>query len=261
MGMNDSPCIIYHRTIKAGVDACVVNWHENLEIQFFVDGKGRVLLNGERLEVKKNDIAIINSNSLHCDDTDGFLDFYAIIIDNKLCSDSDIHCDSICFEQITDMENIRILLKNIINIYYSKECLYKKAKLKTAVLSLVIILSEAHSVSVSAFKAENDTHGAVKWAIEYINGHYAEKLTLDTIAKNAFINKYTLSKSFKLLTGRTVVEYINNFRCQRVKELIYEGIPISTAAFQCGFNNISFFTKVFKKYTGKLPSEYKKSVH
>lgn len=78
------------------------------------------------------------------------------------------------------------------------------------------------------------------------------------ISKNVYIDKYSLSRNFKSLTGQTVFQYINNYRCSKVTELIINGMPINEAAKMCGFNNMSFFSRTFKKAKGKLPSECKK---
>lgn len=111
--------------------------------------------------------------------------------------------------------------------------------------------AHAHNKSSLSF-------GQVKAAIRFIREHYAERLTLERIAANSLTDKYSLSRKFKELTGQTVVQFINGYRCERIKDLIRDGMPVSEAAVQCGFNNMSFFTKTFKKYTAKLPSEYKR---
>ena len=81
---------------------------------------------------------------------------------------------------------------------------------------------------------------------------------MDELSKVTYIDKYTLSKKFKEFTGITIVDYINNYRSKIALSMIQNGEQIGDAARLCGFNNISFFTKTFKKYTGNLPSYYKK---
>ena len=98
----------------------------------------------------------------------------------------------------------------------------------------------------------------VKDAILYIQSNYDKKITLEELSKETYIDKYTLSKKFKEFTGITIVNYINNYRCKMALSMIQNGEQINNAARLCGFNNISFFTKTFKKYTGNLPSFYKK---
>lgn len=258
-GFDDTPCIIYGKIEKSSSDNTYsANWHEDLEIQLFTAGEGYLLICGEKYSVRENSIAIVNSNLIHYTGTDSDITYYPIIIDFEFCKKAGIDCSLLTFETLINCEKTIELLKKIISIYYTEECPYKKAKLQATVLNLVIDLSEHHTVSSNGSLSADRSFEQIKTAVRFIREHYSEKLTLDIIAKNSFIDKFTLSKKFKALTGNTVVEYINSFRCERIKELMHEGIPSGTAAVQCGFNNISFFTKTFKKYTGMLPSEYKK---
>ncbi|MBO7208972.1 MAG: helix-turn-helix transcriptional regulator [Clostridia bacterium] len=66
-----------------------------------------------------------------------------------------------------------------------------------------------------------------------------------------------MSREFKKITSNTVVEYINRYRCLKVTELLKDNVPVSESAERCGFTNISYFTKVFKKCYGTVPSKYK----
>ena len=85
------------------------------------------------------------------------------------------------------------------------------------------------------------------------------KIYLDGIASATLTDKYALSRLFKRVTGQTPVQYINTYRCRKAAEYISDGKNVSEAAHACGFTNMSFFTKTFKAYMGKLPSDTKKS--
>ena len=100
----------------------------------------------------------------------------------------------------------------------------------------------------------------VKSVITYIREIYNKKITLDEISKAVLCDKYALCREFKRLTGQTIIENLNNYRCINAMRFLNEGYTVAKAAELCGFDNLSFFTKTFKKYIGKLPSEYKKWV-
>ena len=257
--LDDTPCIIYGKLKKNKSDNTdSANWHEDLEIQLFTAGEGHLLICGEKYTARENSIALVNSNLIHYTGTDSDITYYSIIIDFEFCKRAGIDCSSLTFETLINSEKTIELLKKIIDIYYTDESPYKKAKLQATVLNLLVDLAEYHNISLNGSLRDGSSFEQIKTAVRFIREHYSEKLTLDIIAKNSFTDKYTLSKKFKALTGHTVVEYINIFRCERIKELMHLGIPSGTAALQCGFNNISFFIRTFKKYTGNLPSFYKK---
>jgi AraC-like DNA-binding protein len=61
-----------------------------------------------------------------------------------------------------------------------------------------------------------------------------------------------------MATGKTLVEYINIVRCEHARELLSSGsFNVGESAEQCGFQDISYFSRIYKKYIGILPSEEK----
>lgn len=122
---------------------------------------------------------------------------------------------------------------------------------------MLIELREHHTLSEKVYTTQKRSFDAVKCTIKFIRTNYERKISLDEAAKNAFMNKYTLSCEFKKLTSQTIVQYINSYRCKKAAEYITSGTSVSEAARLCGFTNMSFFTKTFKRYMGAMPSEYK----
>ncbi|MFB3168573.1 helix-turn-helix domain-containing protein [Neobacillus sp. 179-C4.2 HS] len=100
---------------------------------------------------------------------------------------------------------------------------------------------------------------AIRRAIEYIRMNLNQDLSLDSISGSLNLNSYELSRQFKKETGKNITEYINN---RRINEALYilenDNISITDVAFTVGFNDVNYFTKVFKKLKGITPSEYRK---
>ncbi len=96
-------------------------------------------------------------------------------------------------------------------------------------------------------------------AKEYVNEHLGERLLNDQIAQAMFLNVDYLNRVFKKETGVTLSEYISRKRVDRAKELLLESdMTVSEIALEVGFQSFSYFTKVFKKRTGKEPLKYRK---
>lgn len=256
---NHSPCVLFYNNERTKYNKSRrANWHENLEIQLCHSGEGYVLINGEKYNIRENDIIVANSNVVHYNGTDTAINYSALIIDTDFCKGAGIDHTKISFETLIKSEKLTRLYGEVIKAYYTDDKLCKTARLQAALLSLLIELREKHTDFEWNELKTNKSFEQVKSTIRFIRENFAEKLTLDMIAKNALADKYRLSRRFKDLTGQTIVQYVNNYRCERAKELIGQGIPVSEAAVRCGFNNMSFFTKTFKEFTGKLPSDYKK---
>ena len=92
-------------------------------------------------------------------------------------------------------------------------------------------------------------------AREYIDLHYAEQVSLDRIAETLRISPFYLSHLFSRESGFSFVEYITQVRMRKAKELISSGAKnVSEAAYAVGYNDGSYFSKVFHRYYGLSPN-------
>ena len=232
------------------------NWHENIEIQICDKGNGTVLLDGTALSVSEGDAVVVNSNVIHHTGSSEQIVYSCLIIDQQFCLDADIDPSALRFQSLIRDSRITDIFTEIGRVYSSSETC-RIARLRSLLLSLLIILREEYSTEQLRHGITDSAHKNVKNAINYIRKHYSEKIYLDGISKNIFVDKYVLSRQFKKIIGQTLVEYINAYRIKQASALLREGRTASEAAIMCGFNNQSFFCKTFKKYTGLSPIEFK----
>lgn len=92
----------------------------------------------------------------------------------------------------------------------------------------------------------------------YIENHYNEDLSKETLSRLAFCSERHLSRKFKELTHMTVFEYINKFRIEQAKRLLAEtGLNITVISTKVGFANVSYFNRLFVKYVKITPREFR----
>lgn len=104
----------------------------------------------------------------------------------------------------------------------------------------------------------NDCQSTEIKIIDFINSHYSEKITLDSISKSCNISVSHLTRLFKASTGYTIVEYTNNLRIKKAAELIKStDLSISEIALKTGFSSFSYFGKLFSEYYGVTPHKYR----
>lgn len=233
------------------------NWHENLEIQLCTAGEGTVLLDGERYGVAAGDIVVVNSNVIHRTFTENYLKYTCLIISVDWCRKMDIDYSSCEFSPFIQNAELADMIIRLKDIYLSDDAL-RTAKLNEILLRLMIEISEKYCSPKAFLPQKSKKFDAVKTAITYIQNNFDKKITLAQIAQNVHFDKYLLCKEFKKYTGQTVFEYLHKYRSMRATELLSDGFTVSETAYLCGFENLSFFTKVFKKCTGKKPSDFKK---
>ena len=232
------------------------NWHEDLEIELCTDGNGTVLLNGSKYDFNKNDIIAVGSNVIHYTGTETSLTYTCLIISAAFCRQMGIEYDKLQFSPLIKSERLLSLMNTLKITYQNLSLPCRTAKLNGLVLKILIELAENHSVKADIPISKNKAFTNVKTTIKYIRENYHRKITLDELAKVIYTDKYALCRDFKKTAGQTIVEYTNNYRCLKAADYLTEGYTAAEAAVKCGFGNLSFFTKTFKKYMGVLPSKY-----
>lgn len=101
----------------------------------------------------------------------------------------------------------------------------------------------------------------VQKVITRIDTDITADLSLKECAKLLNVNPSYLSTLFKKETGATLTDYVNQKRVERAKQLLHTtNMQIQTVAQSCGILDVNYFTKMFKKYSGKTPNEYRKAV-
>lgn len=96
--------------------------------------------------------------------------------------------------------------------------------------------------------------------LRYIDNHYSEDLTLQSVSEIFHMNRNYFCQYFKKETGRNFIEYVTEVRIENAKIIMKaNNIPTSKVAAQVGFPNENYFIKVFKKITGERIKDFKKS--
>ncbi|EMS69655.1 response regulator transcription factor [Ruminiclostridium cellobioparum] len=97
-------------------------------------------------------------------------------------------------------------------------------------------------------------------AIDYIQEHYSEQVTLNEVAENIYVSTFYISRMFKKELGKSFVDYLNDVRIEKSKELLKD-IKYKTyeVAEIVGISDPHYFSKLFKKYSGMTPSEYRET--
>jgi AraC-like DNA-binding protein len=93
---------------------------------------------------------------------------------------------------------------------------------------------------------------------KFIEEHSGEELSLGRVAKAVNKHPNYLSERFKQVTGFNFVEYVARTRFEKACRLLHDGdLRISDIAFAAGFQSLSQFNRVFKRLSGKSPTQYR----
>lgn len=256
----------------------VFHWHDCLEISYVKSGRGRYHIGDKSFEMEPGDIIIINNVEPH------YLEVYdesmhqpVIIFEPSLIwSQSNCNVDyeylSPFFERGSDFNN-KLDLSNAFafeiksNLLatedeYEKKPQGYKLMIKDRLLMILTFL-------IRYFRDKRKNHLDIpskrqqlirlEEIIRYISENFDRNIMLEEVYAKLYMTPQYFSTYFKKVLGVNFVGYLNNLRANRAIELLREtDMKITRIAMECGFNNTTTFNSIFKKFTGKTPSEYRR---
>ncbi len=215
------------------------------QILFVVDGTGVVIYNGVSYELKKGTAFFTAKNVPITYKSNGNL-ITAFITVNGAMIDSllkHFNIGGFLYKKYVNIEKYLTLLNDIISEYFT----YKRNG---------IISSLSYNVFVNFFETPKSEVNEIKEISLYIEKNFTTKLTLDGIAKLFKISVSKLTHSFKKQFNYTVFEYVLNLRLNYAKNLLMQdsNLKIQDVAFSCGFDDVSYFCKAYKKKFNASPT-------
>ncbi|WP_292008720.1 AraC family transcriptional regulator [Chryseobacterium sp.] len=90
----------------------------------------------------------------------------------------------------------------------------------------------------------------------YVENNYDKEIPIEEVAKLANLTLPAFCNFFKKATQITFTEFVNRYRINKACLLMAQNKSISECSYSCGFNNVTYFNRMFKKYTDKTPSEF-----
>lgn len=248
--LTDVPVIFHHDLACRSRRA---NWHENVEILLFTKGEGAVVCEDCRTDVTAGDICVIDSNLLHRVESEDIVFYDCLIVDETFCQKNGLYPNTASFTRRIRSAELTDQYNKVAAAFESEDP-FRTAEVRASALSLMVALMRGFSHPANI--AEKDSNSPIRAAIGYIRSHYAEPLDLDRLASEVKVSKYHFIRKFKEATGQTVISYINTVRVEHAERLLREGgRSVAEVAEACGFISHSYFSKVFYRLRGVLPSE------
>jgi len=104
----------------------------------------------------------------------------------------------------------------------------------------------------------NHTDEAILKAQDWIEAHHGEKISLDNIARSCSLGERTLKRRFQEAAGVSPIVYLQKVRIDRAKKLlIATAMTVQEVAFEVGYENVSFFIRLFRQHVGKTPVQWR----
>lgn len=159
----------------------------------------------------------------------------------------------ICQISIQLLEQLRFSLdaSDIIHLLHQQQ---RAISLLARALECILVPFTVCQVPACRFLSQNGEREKIQEAVNYIDLHIEENVTIRDLARKVAINECYLKKGFKAITGKTIHDYRLSVRMERAQKMLTEsGNTVTDVALALGFSSISHFSTAFKKYTGMKP--------
>jgi AraC-like DNA-binding protein len=109
-------------------------------------------------------------------------------------------------------------------------------------------------------RLSDQAQALVRKAMAYIHSHYADPLTREELARFVGMSDDYLTYCFRQELGMTPIDYLNRYRVLQAQRLLREtNQSITTIALEVGFSSSSYFSRMFRRLTGRSPDEYRRA--
>jgi AraC-like DNA-binding protein len=272
--LTNSDCFTIFSRVKTEFDF-PLHSHEELELNFIMNAKGAKRVIGDHIgEIDDLELILVGSNLPHVWQThkckgkeikEITIQFHKDLFDEK-------------FLRRNQLSFIRNMLeKSAKGIQFSRQTIQQIMPRLTilsqkqgfdSVLELLSILHDLsisrnmHTLSDATFSNVELSYNSrrIEKAIEYMNQSFQKSITLSEVAKLANMTDVSFSRFFKARTGITFMDSLLEMRLGHASRLLIDTTQsVAEVAYNCGFNNISNFNRLFKKKKGCTPKEFREN--
>ena len=272
--LTSSDCFTIFSRVKSEFDF-PLHCHEELELNFIMNAKGAKRIIGDHIaEIDELELVLVGSNLPHFWQThkctsneikEITIQFHKDLFDDK-------------FLRRNQMSFIRTMLeRSAKGILFSKQTIEQITPRLTvlsqkqgfdSVLELLSILHDLsvsrnmHTLSDATFSNAELSYNSrrIDTAFEYMNQNFQKNITLTEVSRLVNMTDVSFSRFFKTRTGITFMDSLLELRLGHASRLLIDTTQsVAEVAYNCGFNNISNFNRLFKKKKGCTPKEFRES--
>ena len=244
--------------------------HPTYELFYLCSGERLYYINGKKYYVKRGDLLLIDRHDIHKTTPTTVPDYERIVLQ---IPDSFISSLALVDVKLTDcfQYNSPVVLLPKKDQTFVESTLYsiiEEAKEQSLGYQSLIqtylaqILIRVHRYAISAnhqLDQATHIHKKITEVVAYIGDNYTSEITLPLLAERFHISTSHLARTFKKVTGLTIIEYLNTVRLSQAQKLLRKGSKsISDISGMVGFGSVTHFERLFKSASGYTPTQFRK---
>ena len=269
-------CFVIRSRVKSEFNY-PVHVHPEFELNYIENAPGAQRLIGDSLEeIGDYELCLIGNENLEhawmngsCDSKDIFeitIQFHKDLFFESMLSKRQFHSVAIMFENAK--KGIVYSRETILKV---RDLLHKLCKNEEGFHSVIDLLNILQTLSedknsrilaTSTFANRDDSSDSrrIQKVIDYLHENYQKEIHLADVAGHINMSEVSFSRFMKKRTGKNYIEYLNDLRLGIAsRHLIDTTKTVAEISYECGFNNLSNFNRIFKKRKGVTPKEFRES--
>ncbi len=268
-GQEDFPFELYKVNAEHPKYEMAFHWHTNLELIRVLEGELSLTLDNRQHRLNAGDVAIINSETVHGATPKNSV-YECLVFNLAFLKTGNADCDEFidellshgCFlKENPTLPTVRALVWRIFDEIGENGVgtPFKIIGLMHELLGEAWQKNEFISHLPPSSVQDEQKNLKLKAALKFIRENFNQELTLEEIASQAGLSCKYFCKFFKDMTGTTPINYLMTYRIERAaRKLLGSDLTVTQIAYDCGFNDASYFIKIFKSFKGVPPKEYRK---
>jgi AraC-like DNA-binding protein/mannose-6-phosphate isomerase-like protein (cupin superfamily) len=156
-------------------------------------------------------------------------------------------------------KEIEAVFEELHQAYYKRD-LFSSMFIRANIIKLLALILKEYNEKYSFERNQMfvEYRESIQNALDFIHANYNQKIYLEDVAKIAMMSVRSFSHIFKQITGNTFVDYLLYLRVLKARELLATTDRIQyDICKECGFSDISYFHRTFKRLTGRVPGDYR----
>ncbi len=245
--------------------------HQEIQLSYIKEGRGTLIIGDSVSDYQKGDVIVIGSNLPHVFKSDDSLQVKSHML-TLFFTKNGFGTQFFDTEELSEVQSFFRKAENGFKVVSNKKqlasiflSLNKQSKLERfiAFLEILHLLAKAKKQALSSYVYEKhytaDEGKRMQDIMNYTISHYHQEISITIIASVANMTKNAFCKYFKKRTNKTYIQFLNELRIENACKLLLnrKEMPISTIAYECGFENLSNFNRKFKLIKKKTPSQYR----
>lgn len=273
--VSEFPYNTYLCSIPLDFSLVPLHWHEEFELIVIKKGRGLVSVDLNRQPVSAGDLVFIRPGQLHSIEQDGShsMEYENIIFKKELLTSGD---DDLCARQFFDplmagkipsvsfftpaavcYEEVSDCFRQIDLLCATKPEGYQLA-VKSFLFRFFFLLVSHQRQNEEETTSPSKTLEKLKTILKYVEEHYPEPVTIEDMASLTYYSKSHFMKFFKMHMGRSFIEYLNDYRLTMAERMLRSSDDsVLEIAGKSGFDNLSYFNRMFKRKYGCSPGKWR----